>query len=206
MAHFCSESPNGTCLLQYQSRHSYYDQQDSAWPAVPQPLWLSLLLIPWLFLKATAMLSCQHHFGSPVLLPGVQSRGSALFWVQAIRGCVACWEFKTVIKATKSPSPFYYSWKWKCYPLSQVQLFVTPWPVAHQAPLSMEFSRQEYWSGLPFASPGELPDPGMEHGSPAFQAYYHYIPTILNNVSVDFSGGSVVKTPCFHCREHRLDS
>ena len=43
-----------------------------------------------------------------------------------------------------------------------VQLFVTPWFVAHQAPLSMKFSRQEYWSGLPFSSPGHLPDPGIE--------------------------------------------
>ena len=50
-------------------------------------------------------------------------------------------------------------------------LFVTPWTVAHQAPLSMEFSRQEYWSGLAFPSPGDLPVPGMEPGSPTFQAY-----------------------------------
>ena len=42
--------------------------------------------------------------------------------------------------------------------------------MAHQAPLSMEFSRQEYWSGLPFSSPGVLPDPGIEPGSPALQA------------------------------------
>ena len=45
---------------------------------------------------------------------------------------------------------------------SCVQLFVTPWTVAYQAPPSMEFSRQEYWSGLPFPSPGHLPDPGIE--------------------------------------------
>ena len=45
-----------------------------------------------------------------------------------------------------------------------------PWTVAHQAPLPMEFSRQEYWSGLPFTSPGYLPNPGMESGSPALQA------------------------------------
>ena len=44
---------------------------------------------------------------------------------------------------------------------------VTPWPVACQAPLSMEFSRQEYWSGLPFPSLGDLPDTGTEPGSPA---------------------------------------
>ena len=54
--------------------------------------------------------------------------------------------------------------------LSGVQLFATPWTVAYQAPLSMEFSRQEYWSGLSFPSPGDLPDPGIEPGSPALQA------------------------------------
>ena len=46
----------------------------------------------------------------------------------------------------------------------------TPWTVAYQAPPSMGFSWQEYWSGLPFPSPGYLPDPGIEPGSPAFQA------------------------------------
>ena len=54
--------------------------------------------------------------------------------------------------------------------LSQVRLFVTPWAVAHQAPPSMEFSRQEYWSGLPFPSPGGLPDPGIEPECLALQA------------------------------------
>ena len=53
--------------------------------------------------------------------------------------------------------------------LSRVRLFVTPWTVAHQAPQSMGFSRQEYWSGLPFPSSGDLPNPGMEPGSPALQ-------------------------------------
>ena len=51
----------------------------------------------------------------------------------------------------------------------------TPWTVAHQAPLSMGFSRHEYWSGLPFPSPGDFPNPGIEPGSPAFQA--HFLPT-----------------------------
>ena len=51
--------------------------------------------------------------------------------------------------------------------LGRVQLFVTPWTVARQAPLHVEFSRQKYWSGLPFPSPGDLPDPGIEPGSPA---------------------------------------
>ena len=48
---------------------------------------------------------------------------------------------------------------------SCVWLFVTPWTVAHQVPLSMEFPRQEYWSRLPFPTSGDLPDPGIEHAS-----------------------------------------
>ena len=54
--------------------------------------------------------------------------------------------------------------------LSYVQLFGTPWTVAYQAPPSMGFPRQEYWSGVPFPSPGDLADPGSEPGSPALQA------------------------------------
>ena len=54
--------------------------------------------------------------------------------------------------------------------LSHVRLFVTPWTVARQAPLSMEFSRQEYWSGLPFPFPGDLPSPGIEPRYLALQA------------------------------------
>jgi len=54
--------------------------------------------------------------------------------------------------------------------LSRVQLFSTPWTVAHQVPLSMEFSRQEYWSGLPLPSAGDLLDPGIEPRSPTLQA------------------------------------
>ena len=54
--------------------------------------------------------------------------------------------------------------------LSHVRLFATPWTVACQARLSMGFSRQEYWSGLPVPSSGDLPNPGIEHGSPALQA------------------------------------
>ena len=54
--------------------------------------------------------------------------------------------------------------------LSPVQLFATPWSVASQIPPSMGFSRQEYWSGLPFPSSGDLPDPGIEPRSPTLQA------------------------------------
>ena len=56
-------------------------------------------------------------------------------------------------------------WKWSRSVVSNS--FATPWTVAYQAPQSMEFSRQEYWSGLPFPSPGDLPDSGTEPGSPA---------------------------------------
>ena len=59
-----------------------------------------------------------------------------------------------------------------CYTqsLSLVRLFVTPWTVARQAPLSMGFPRQEYWSGLPFPPPEDLPNPGIELTSPTLQA------------------------------------
>ena len=66
---------------------------------------------------------------------------------------------------SQSESEVAYFIKW-----SRVRLFATLWAVAHQAPLSMGFSRQEYWSGLPFSSPGDLLDPGIEPGSPALQA------------------------------------
>ena len=55
--------------------------------------------------------------------------------------------------------------------LSHIQLFATPWTLAHQDPLSMEFFRQEYWSGLPFPVPAELHDPGIEHVSPELAVY-----------------------------------
>ena len=60
--------------------------------------------------------------------------------------------------------------KVKVKSLSRVRLFATPWTVAHQSPKSMGFSRQEYWSGLPFSFPGDLPDPGIEPGPPALQS------------------------------------
>ena len=61
-------------------------------------------------------------------------------------------------------------WKWKCRSLSCVRLFATPWTVAHRAPLSIEFTRQEYWRGLPCPSPGDLPNPGTKPRSPSLQA------------------------------------
>ena len=60
--------------------------------------------------------------------------------------------------------------KVKVKSLSRVQLIASPWTVAYHTPLSMGFLRQEYWSGLPFPSPEDLPNPGIEPGSPALQA------------------------------------
>ena len=73
---------------------------------------------------------------------------------------------------------------------------VIPWTVAYQAPPSMEFSRQEYWSGLPFSSPGELPNPGLEPGSPALRA--DALPSEPPGISYTYRlGGPLFKeTPC----------
>ena len=72
--------------------------------------------------------------------------------------------------------------------LSRVRLFATPWSVAYKAPLSMVFSRQEYWSGLPFPSPGDLPRPGIEPGSPALQA-----DALLSEPLGSFLGGGIAQ-------------
>ena len=62
--------------------------------------------------------------------------------------------------------------------LHGVLLFANPWTIAHQAPLSMGFFRQEYWSGLPFTPLGDLPDPGIEPVSPLSSALQaDYLPT-----------------------------
>ena len=66
--------------------------------------------------------------------------------------------------------PVFSFWKKVKVLVTHVWLFVTPWTVAHQAPLSVGFSRQEYWSELPRSSPRDLPDPETESGSPALQA------------------------------------
>ena len=57
-----------------------------------------------------------------------------------------------------------------CLVTKSCPTLVSPWSIAHQAPLSMEFSRQEYWSGLPFPAPGDLPNPGIEPRSPSLQS------------------------------------
>ena len=66
--------------------------------------------------------------------------------------------------------PYISHMKVKVKSLSRFQLFATPWTVAYQASQSIGFSRQEYWSGLPLPSPGDLPDPGIEPRSPTLEA------------------------------------
>ena len=68
--------------------------------------------------------------------------------------------------------------------LSRVRLFEIPWTVTYQAPPSIGFSRQEYWCGLPFPSPGDLPNPGIEPRSPASQA--DSLPTELQGKPLPF--------------------
>ena len=75
------------------------------------------------------------------------------------------------VQLNEVPSNFaFQKVKKKVKSLSRVRLFATLWTVAYQTPPSMGFSRQEYWTGLPFPSLGYLPDPGIEPGSPTLQA------------------------------------
>ena len=93
--------------------------------------------------------------------------------------------------------------------LSHVQLSATLWTVAQQASLSMGFSRQKYWNGLPFPTPGDLPDPGIEPGSPAL-AIYHCPPhrgkpskelEYSFRVPASDSGEEVQETKCLPCSQ-----
>ena len=70
---------------------------------------------------------------------------------------------------------------------SAVSDFVTPWSVGHQAPLSMGFSRQEYWSGLPFPPPRDLPDPGIKPRSPALQANSLPTETGVHQIAIEWT-------------------
>ena len=102
--------------------------------------------------------------------------------------------------------------------LSCVWLFATPWTVACQAPLSVEFSRQEHWSGFPFPPPGDLTDPGIKPASPAWQVdplplelpgKPDYAQTclmiFLKHRAQDFPGGPVAKTSCSRFRGPGFD-
>ena len=92
---------------------------------------------------------------------GLNQHRSGHFWL--FEQSALKWRKKANCKAFK----FLHSWKVKVKSLSHVQLFATPWTVAYQATPCLGLSRQENWNGLPFPSPGDLPDPGIEPWSPA---------------------------------------
>ena len=80
------------------------------------------------------------------------------------------WNISKILRGTEVGKESMQSRKHVLSRFNRVQLSEMPWTVAHQAPLSMGFSRQEYWSGLPFPSPGDLPDPGIKPESPTAPA------------------------------------
>ena len=84
-------------------------------------------------------------------------------------------------------------WKWNGSHSVLSDSLRPPWTVACQAPLSMEFSRQEYWSGLPFPSAGILPDPGIKPGFPALQT--DSLPTELRGKSLSYQSSLSCQTP-----------
>ena len=108
--------------------------------------------------------------GSPELVGGFLTTGapgksilSSSFnhIVPRIVGITSCYPACSFHSTFVAPLPYLVLW----FMLSCVQLFAAPWTVACQAPLSMEFPRQEYWSGLPFPTPGHLPNPEIEPAS-----------------------------------------
>ena len=87
------------------------------------------------------------------------------------------------------------------------KLFVTLWSVAHQIPLSMRFFWQDYWSGLPCPSPGDLPDSGIKPESPELQADSSLIEPPGNpKMSLDFANWAPGRKPAFPVREPLLSS
>ena len=83
--------------------------------------------------------------------------------MQGSKPCLLHWQVGSLtLEPLGKPLKVKVKVKW----LSRVGLFATPWTIAYQDPLSTGFSKQEYWSGLPFPSPGYLPNPGIEPGSP----------------------------------------
>ena len=128
-------------------------------------------------LRLSGLISCQHpQKVTPALLlprPWRDAEGGAGYHCKNCdqggtsgwTDCLSCQIYGSWTRSSKLGCNFRY-----VSSLSRVRLCVTPWTVAYEAPLSMEFSRQEYWSGLPFPSPGDLPHLGIEPWSPALQA------------------------------------
>ena len=126
------------------------------------PYCLSVLLLIW----------------GKTVTPGIEGRSQQ--YSDVISGCCqesvkweGCWWMVEALTSRTPASQLGWGppsceggrkWKWSC---SVVSDSVTPWAVAYHSPPSMEFSRQEYWNGLPFPSPGDLPNPGVKPRSPA---------------------------------------
>ena len=126
------------------------------------------------------------HFDLDYKIPGHQIDFAGYFlmsergvWFPCLGICLRCFQIpllslwsegdSCVYRTPPPPHPLL-CWVWKVLVAQSCGLFVTPWTVAHQAPLSMGFSRQEYWSGLPYPPPGDLPNPRIEPRSPASPA------------------------------------
>ena len=139
----CSMSSSNCCFLTCRQISQEADQV----------VWYSHLF------QGTLKCLLQHHSSKASIL-----QCSAFFTVQLSHPCMTTGKTIALTRRT------FVSKVQTNVSLSRVPLFATPWTVAYQAPLSMEFSRQEYWSGLPFPSPGNLPHPGIEVGSPTLQA------------------------------------
>ena len=147
-----------------------HGQQHTRLPSL-SPNSQSLLCVHWvgdaklvsigLVMPSNHLILCRPLPFPPSIFPGIRVFSNEL--VLPIRW-PKYWSFSFSI----SPSNEYSGLKVKL--LSRFRLFATPWTEAYQAPQSMEFSRQEYWSGLPFPSPEDLPNPGSEPRSPALQA------------------------------------
>ena len=103
----------------------------------------------------------------------VLSRGASSPWSWGVipsQWCVLAWKFSEPPTVGIFMAASSLKVKVKVKSLSRVWLFATPWTVTFRDHLSMGFSRQQYWSGLPFPSPGDLPDPGIEPWYPALWA------------------------------------
>ena len=113
--------------------------------------------------------TCFIFSGAPVIGTGFTPLVSACSWSVCVTDCESG---DSLMHSRQIGQPCWMHLLHVCVlsRFSPVRLFVTLWTVAHQAPVSMEFSRQEYWSGLPFPSPGDLPDPGIKPMSLALQA------------------------------------
>ena len=140
-------------------------------PGVEAPSWApyheSKSVVPILFSTRDWFQGRQFFHGPRWVQVGMVSG-----WFKCITFIVHCY-FCYYISSTshhQALDPGSWGLKGKVKSLSHVRLFVTPWTVAYQTSLSMGFSRQGYWSGLPFPSPGDLPDLGIEPRSPALQA------------------------------------